>query len=133
MKSLLLALQFKVECGILKGLPVFKSLSDNYLSRLARDFIVFQIKKGETVFYQSDSSTDLYIVLEGAIRASLLNQEGQELVLAAFDKEDFFGEMSLLDGNPRSATMIAMEDSVLGMLKREKFLSAVKNDPHDCH
>ena len=41
----------------------------------------------------------------------------------------FFGEMSLLDGKPRSATMIAVEDSALGMLKREKFLTAVKNDP----
>ncbi|MDP2278612.1 MAG: Crp/Fnr family transcriptional regulator [Nitrospirota bacterium] len=114
---------------LLKELPVFKSLSDNYLSRIAKDFIVFQVKKGETVFYQSDSSTDLYIVLDGAVRASLLNQDGQELVLAAFDKGDFFGEMSLLDGKPRSATMIVAEDSILGMLKREKFLSAVKNDP----
>ena len=114
---------------LLKELPVFKNLSDNYLSQFAGDFIVFQVKKGETVFYQSDSSTDLYIVLEGAVRASLLNQEGQELVLATFDKGDFFGEMSLLDGKPRSATMIAAEDSILGMLKREKFLSAVKNDP----
>ena len=114
---------------LLKELPVFKSLSGNYLSQLAKDFIVFQVKKGETVFYQSDSSTDLYIVLEGAVRASLLNQDGQELVLAAFDKGDFFGEMSLLDGKPRSATMIAVEDSALGMLKREKFLTAVKNDP----
>ncbi|MBI1811076.1 MAG: Crp/Fnr family transcriptional regulator [Nitrospirae bacterium] len=114
---------------LLKELPVFKSLSNNYLSRIAKDFIVFQAKKGETVFYQSDSSTDLYIVLDGAVRASLLNQEGQELVLATFDKGDFFGEMSLLDGKPRSATMIAVEDSALGMLKRERFLSAVKNDP----
>ncbi|MDI6744333.1 MAG: Crp/Fnr family transcriptional regulator [Thermodesulfovibrionales bacterium] len=113
----------------LRELPVFKSLSDNYLSRIAKDFIVFQVKKGETVFYQSDSSTDLYIVLEGAVRASLLNQEGQELVLAAFDKGNFFGEMSLLDGKPRSATIIAVEDSALGMLKRERFLSAVKDDP----
>ncbi|MDP2277837.1 MAG: Crp/Fnr family transcriptional regulator, partial [Nitrospirota bacterium] len=114
---------------LLKKLPVFKSLSGNYLSQLARDFIVFQVRKGETVFYQSDSSTDLYIVLDGAVRASLLNQEGQELVLATFDEGDFFGEMSLLDGKPRSATMIAVEDSALGMLKREKFLTAVKNDP----
>ena len=114
---------------LLKELPVFKSLSDNYLSRIAKDFIVFQVKKGETVFYQSDSSTDLYIVLDGTVRASLLNQDGQELVLAAFDKGDFFGEMSLLDGKPRSATIIVAEDSILGMLKREKFLSAVKNDP----
>ncbi|PIP69445.1 MAG: hypothetical protein COW90_10595, partial [Nitrospirae bacterium CG22_combo_CG10-13_8_21_14_all_44_11] len=113
----------------LKEIPVFKSLPDNYLSRFARDFIVLQAKKGETVFYQSDSSADLYIVLEGAVRASLLNQEGHELVLAAFDKGDFFGEMSLLDGKPRSATMIAAEDSILGMLKRERFLSAVKDDP----
>ena len=114
---------------LLKEHHVFKSLSDNYLSRIAKDFIVFQVKKGETVFYQSDSSTDLYIVLDGTVRASLLNQDGQELVLAAFDKGDFFGEMSLLDGKPRSATMIVAEDSILGMLKREKFLSAVKNDP----
>lgn len=114
---------------LLKELPVFKSLSDNHLSRIAKDFSIFQVKKGETVFYQSDSSTDLYIVLDGAVRASLLNQEGQELVLATFDEGDFFGEMSLLDGKPRSATMIAVEDSALGMLKRERFLSAVKNDP----
>lgn len=114
---------------LLKELPIFKSLSDNYLSRIAGDFIVFQVKKGETVFYQSDSSTDLYIVLDGTVRASLLNHEGQELVLATFDKGDFFGEMSLLDGKPRSATIIAVEDSALGMLKREGFLSEVKNDP----
>ena len=115
--------------SFLKEHHVFKNLSDNYLSQFTKDFIVFQVKKGETVFYQSDNSADLYIVLEGAVRASLLNQEGQELVLATFDKGDFFGEMSLLDGKPRSATMIAAGDSVLGMLKREKFLSAIRNDP----
>lgn len=115
--------------SFLKEHHVFKNLSDNYLSRIAKDFTVFQVKKGETVFYQSDNSADLYIVLDGAVRASLLNQEGQELVLATFDKGDFFGEMSLLDGKPRSATMIAAGHSVLGMLKREKFLSAIRNDP----
>jgi len=113
----------------LKELPFFKSLPDNYLHRLAKDFIVFHAKKGETVFYQSDNSTDLYIILEGSAKASLLNEEGQELVLATFDRGDFFGEMSLLDGKPRSATMIAVEDSALGMLKRESFLNAVKDDP----
>jgi len=114
---------------LLKEHQVFRNLSHNYLSQFAKDFVVFQVKKNETVFYQSDNSTDLYIVLEGAVRASLLNQEGQELVLATFEKGDFFGEMSLLDGKPRSATMIAAGDSVLAMLKREKFLSAIKNDP----
>lgn len=113
----------------LKELVIFKSLSGRHIEQLAKDFIVFQVKKGSTIFYQSDSSTDLYIVLEGAVRATLLNQNGEELVLALFEEGEFFGEMSLLDGKPRSATIVAAEDSTLGMLKRDKFISAIKNDP----
>ncbi len=112
-----------------RGLPIFKNLSDPHLLQLSSDFITQQIKKGEVVFYQSDTSTDLYIVLEGAVRASLLGEDGEELILTAFNKGDFFGEMSLLDGKPRSATIIANEDSMLGVLKRERFLRAIKNDP----
>ena len=118
---------------LLKELPVFKSLSDNYLSRIAKDFIVFQVKKGETVFYQSDSSTDLYIVLDGTVRASLLNQEGQELVLATFDKGDFFGEMSLLDGKPRSATMIAAGGLEPRNAEEGEVSFRSQKRPHDCH
>jgi CRP/FNR family cyclic AMP-dependent transcriptional regulator len=113
----------------LKELPIFKGLPDKHLRHLSGDFIVRNVSKGETIFYQSDNSTDLYIVLEGTVRASLLNQDGEELILATFCKGDFFGEMSLLDGKPRSATMIAVDDSTLGILRREKFLLAVKNDP----
>ncbi len=113
----------------LKDLVIFKSLSERHIEQLSKDFIVFQVKKSHTIFYQSDSSTDLYIVLNGSVRATLLNQNGEELVLASFEKGNFFGEMSLLDGKPRSATIVAAEDSTLGMLKREKFISAIKNDP----
>ena len=113
----------------LKEIPIFKSLSDRHLNRLSEDFIVCRINKGETIFHQSDESTDLYIMLDGAVRASLVNEDGEELVLAAFNKGDFFGEMSLLDGEPRSATMIAAENAALGILRRETFLRAVKDDP----
>ncbi len=113
----------------LKELPVFKGLSDSHLMQLSGDFIIRRINKGEAIFYQSDDSTDLYIILNGAVKACLLNSDGQELVLTTFKKGDFFGEMSLLDGKPRSATIIAAEDSTLGILKRDKFLQAVKNDP----
>lgn len=115
--------------GCLKGLPVFKSLSDRHLSQLSKDFIIRRVKKGEIIFYQSDHSTDLYMVLDGIVKACLLSEEGEELILSTFNKGDFFGEMSLLDGKPRSATIIAEEDSTLGILRREKFLLALKNDP----
>lgn len=113
----------------LREIPIFKSLSANYLSRLANDFTVVEAKKGQIIFNQSDSSTDLYIVLEGAVKASLLDHDSHELVLATFGKGNFFGELSLLDGKPRSATLIAVEDTKLGVLKREKFHSTIKRDP----
>lgn len=115
--------------SFLKKIPLFNGLPDRHARYLSGDFIVRSVNRGETIFYQSDNSTDLYIVLEGAVKASLLNQDGEELILATFCKGDFFGEMSLLDGKPRSATMIAIEESTLGILRREKFLFAVKDDP----
>lgn len=115
--------------GFLKDIPIFKGLSDKHISSLSADFVVRRIHKGETVFHQSDDSTDLYIILDGTVRASLVNEDGEELILTAFNKGDFFGEMSLLDGKPRSATMTATEDTTLGVLRRDTFLNAVKNDP----
>lgn len=112
-----------------RELPVFRNLSDEHLTQLSRDFITQNVKKGEVIFYQSDMSNDLYIVIEGSVRASLMGEGGEELILTTFNKCDFFGEMSLLDGKPRSATIIAEEESILGVLKRERLLSAIKNDP----
>lgn len=115
--------------GFLKEIPIFKSLSDRHLSRLSENFIVCRVNRGETIFHQSDDSTDLYMILDGAVRASLVNEDGEELILAAFNRGDFFGEMSLLDGKPRSATMIAVDAATVGVLKRDAFLQAVKDDP----
>jgi CRP/FNR family transcriptional regulator/CRP/FNR family cyclic AMP-dependent transcriptional regulator len=112
-----------------KRIPVLKGLSDSHAGQIIKDFNILRIKKGDVVFYQSDKSTDLYIVINGSVRASLLNQEGDEFILATFNNGDFFGEMSLIDGRPRSATIIAAEDSLLGVLRRERFLNAIRNDP----
>jgi len=112
-----------------RNLSFLKVLSPSRVNQLVKDFNILKAGKGDVVFYQSDPSTDLYIIINGAVRASLLNDEGQELVLATFRRGDFFGEMSLLDGRPRSAAVIAVEDSILAVLKREEFLHAVKGDP----
>lgn len=114
---------------VFRNLPIIKGLSENNINTLIKDFSIVRIKKGDTIFHQLDESADLYIVIEGGATASLLNDEGQELILSRFAKGDFFGEMGLLDGRPRSATITASEDSVLGVLKREKFIRAIKKDP----
>lgn len=113
----------------IKKIAVFRNLSDRYAQLIADGFSVGNFKKGDAVFYQSDKSTDLYVVFRGKVRASLLNQEGEEFVLDIFGEGDFFGEMSLLDGRPRSASAIASEDAVLGFLNRDKFLDTIKGEP----
>lgn len=113
----------------IKRISIFRNLPDRYLQLITDGFSIVNFKKGETIFYQSEESTDLYIIFNGKIRASLLNQEGEEFVLDVFKEGDFFGEMSLLDGRPRSATAIAGEDSSLGLLRRNKFLETIKNEP----
>lgn len=115
--------------GFFKRLTFLATLSERQMANLIKDFSLFRVGKGDVVFHQSDHSADLYIVIEGSAKASLINEEGQELILATFQKGDFFGEMSLLDGRPRSATITAAEDSLLAVLKREKFLHSVKEDP----
>lgn len=115
--------------SVLGELHIFQGLTGEQTELLLRDFSFLRVRKGDTVFFQAEESTDFYILFAGAIRASLLGSDGQELILATFGKGDFFGEMSFLDGKPRSATITAQEDSLLGMLKRQKFLNSVRNDP----
>jgi CRP/FNR family transcriptional regulator/CRP/FNR family cyclic AMP-dependent transcriptional regulator len=113
----------------IRQMAVFKNLSANYVYRLVDDFELLNFQCGDTVFYQSDNCNDLYVVISGTVKASLINDDGQELILSHFKEGDFFGEMSLLDGKARSATMIAVENSMMGRLKRERLLTAMMDDP----
>ncbi len=115
--------------GFLKRVPAFRSLSDRRIEQIVDDFTIRTFHAGETVFFQTDKSTDLYIILEGSVKVILLSEEGEEFVLADLQQGDFFGEMSLIDGNPRSASVIADEDSTFAVLERSRFLDAIKQDP----
>ncbi len=114
---------------VLKEIPIFSNLSEEHLLLISKGFDIQKVKKGSTIFYQSDESTDLYIVLEGCAKAILTDFNDKELLLNIFKKGDFFGELSLIDGRPRSATVIAIEDSIFGVLKREKFIALLNKNP----
>jgi len=112
----------------LRTVPVFAALSEQYLKTIVQSIRIQHFKKDTAIFYQSDKSNDLYIVLRGKIKASIFNDEGEELVLAIFEEGSFFGEMGLIDGADRSATLIADEDSMLSVLERRRFLELIKQD-----
>ncbi len=115
--------------GYLKNIPLFKHLKDSQLKELSARCKSVQYKRGDTVFQKTDPSTDLYIVNDGKLKAVLIDEEGDEIVLAQFEKGAFFGELSLLDGKGRSATIVAEKDSELSFLKQDLFLDLLLKDP----
>jgi len=113
----------------LKKIPLFSHLKDSQLKEIAARCRNAQYKKGEVIFHKTDLSTDLYIVNSGKLNAVLADEEGDEMVLAQFEKGAFFGELSLLDGKGRSATIVANKDSEFAILKQSVFLDLLYKNP----
>jgi CRP/FNR family cyclic AMP-dependent transcriptional regulator len=115
--------------GYLKNIPLFNHLKVNQLKEIAFRCKNILYKKGDVVFHKTDLSTDLYIVISGKLKAVLTDDEGDEMVIAHFEKGAFFGELSLLDGKGRSATIVADSDSELAVLKQDVFLDLLFRNP----
>lgn len=113
----------------LKQIPLFSHLKESQLKEIAARCATVRFKKGATVFQKTDMSTELYIVDSGSLKAVLIDDEGDEMVLARFEKSDFFGELSLLDGKGRSATIVADQDSELSVLTKDTFFQLMHKEP----
>jgi len=108
---------------LIRQIPLFDALQpadrDRLATLLRRRFIV----KGNILFRKGDEGTALYIILLGSIKISVSGASGEEIALAILGRGEFFGEMALLDGRPRSADAVALEDTQIYVLDREDFLS----------
>jgi len=109
--------------NFLKHIPLFQHLSDEERGKLANVLKELTLRKGELLFSKGSKGDSLFIVKKGRIKIFLSSPLGDEVVLAIFSEGDFFGEMSLLDGMPRSADAMAIETTELFTLSREDFLS----------
>ncbi len=86
-------------------------------------------QKSEVIFSENNPGRDMYIVYSGKVGLHTQGVLGHKKLLATVKAGDFFGEMSLIDDNPRSANVVANEDSTIGVLKRNMFLQTIKDDP----
>jgi len=107
----------------------FRDITEKFLDKIVDDFSILHAAKNEVIIAQEDTSTDFYIILRGKVKVTLMSEEGEEYILTDLIVGDYFGEMSLIDGKPRSATVVAEEDSTFAVLKRERLIEALKRDP----
>ncbi len=112
----------------LRGVDLFQSLSLSDSEQLAASLKHRSLKKGEALFRKGDEGTSLYIVKSGSVKIVLPSALGDEVAPAILSKGDFFGEMALLDGMPRSADVIALEPSELLALNQKDFLAFLKGN-----
>jgi len=113
---------------IIKQIPIFKTLSDSDLTDLVGSLRLKHLKQGQTLFWKGDEGTALYIVKNGTIKIVLPSIEGEEIIVTMFSEGDFFGEMALLDGEPRSADAVAIEPSEVFILSRNNFLAFLQSN-----
>ncbi|TMB59601.1 MAG: Crp/Fnr family transcriptional regulator [Chloroflexi bacterium] len=113
----------------LRRYPLFAKLPDAELLQLAERTRIRSFKRGEMLFRKDDPGTHLYLVLAGAVKIALPSEFGQEALVAIMRGGDFFGELALFDGSPRSASATALEDTRAALLAREDFLSYLETHP----
>ena len=113
----------------LRRYPLFAKLSDTELLQLAERARARSFKRGEMLFRKDDPGTHLYVVLDGAVKIALPGEFGQEALVAIMRPGDFFGELALFDGSPRSASATALEDTRAALLARDDFLAFLEGHP----
>ncbi|MBF0554585.1 MAG: Crp/Fnr family transcriptional regulator [Nitrospirae bacterium] len=86
-------------------------------------------KKGEVVLYQEDSNNFMYIVLAGAVKVTQCTEDGKEILLANREAGEYFGEMSLIDGNTAYAEVSATKDSVVALIGKTTFDFLLGSNP----
>lgn len=114
---------------LLAGIPLFADLAPDELQSLGRRARRQVFQADETIFYQDDPGQSLYCVASGIVRIVLSSKEGREAVLVLLRPGEFFGELSLFDGQPRSASAIAMGPTEVAILRRDDFLSFLQEHP----
>lgn len=118
-----------VQPAILSQVTLFSALTEDERQGLTACLRRRQYAKGQIIFVQGDPGTSLYLIQSGRVKIVLTSDEGKERVLAILGPHDFFGELALLDGEPRSADAIAQEACQLMLLQRADFLRYLETRP----
>ena len=119
--------------GVLKNIPFFAGLSAQETLEVERLILKRHFSRGQVVLFEEDTTKYMYIIFSGKVRVVQVSDEGKERMLAIHKRNEFFGEMALFDGKTAPATVIAMEDTEIGLLSKENFEKFLLNNDKILH
>jgi CRP-like cAMP-binding protein len=117
-----------VDVRLLGELPLFAAMSAEQRAALALRCELRRFRSRQTVVQQGEPGDAAYVVASGYLKVSISGRDGHISTLGIMHRGDIFGEVSLLDGGPRSASIVALTRSELVVLERAQFLSAIRTD-----
>lgn len=118
-----------MEFDILKNIPLFSELNEKDLEKLLGVANRQRYHKENLILIEEEIGSSMFVILEGRVKISRISDDGREVILAILSEGDFFGEMSLLDGQTRSANVTAIDESELLVIRREEFLQMLHDYP----
>jgi len=113
----------------LRDVPVFSDLDAAELEKIVRVGIRKKYQKGKVILLEKESGAVLFVIIFGKVKVVRTDDVGHEVILSILGEKDFFGEMSILDGLARSASVVAITKAELFMIHRRDFLKLMENVP----
>ena len=117
------------ELSFLENVPIFADLEEPDLKKIEKLGLRKKYKKGNIVVLEKEMGAALFVIISGKVKIVRTDEDGREVILSIFGPGEFFGEMSLLDGLARSASVVALTKAELFMIHRRDFLKLVNEHP----
>ncbi len=106
---------------VLRNVPLFSGLDESELQRLSQVAVRRRAGRNEQVVRAGEDAESLIVLLTGRAKVTNFDEEGREIILAWLGPGEFFGEMGLIDGSPRSASVVAVEPCELLTIGKAEF------------
>ena len=118
-----------MDISLLRRVPLFEVLKDDDLEAISRVTITRSYDKDQVIILAEEEGDALFIIADGQVKVSIVSEDGREVILSLLGEGAVFGELSLLDGKPRSANVVATHDTELYMVRRADFLQLIYKVP----
>lgn len=109
--------------------PIFSELENDALEKIEKIGSRKAYTKNDVILLEEDAGTALFVIVKGKVKVSRNSNDGREVILTILGESDFFGEMAILDGLTRSATVTAIDESELFLIQRNDFLNLLYEHP----
>ena len=114
---------------MLENIAIFSGLSQTERQILEQHMVKRTFQKNTVVINEGDEANSLFIIIEGTVKVFLSNEEGREIIINTQGPGDHFGELALLDDEPRSASVMTLSKSSIGVISKADFQSVLSKHP----